>query len=100
MSKVADTNPDSKRRHYYMKLAHAFIDTTMRTLTRTEAFVYLALARHCPFTGAATCWPSVEQLAEMAGCRVRQAQRALRHLEARGLIQTVMSGGKIGRAHV
>ena len=75
----------------FMVLNNEVVRSHMRHLTRAEGFVYCALAMHAD-NATQTCFPSQVTLAEIAGCTVRAAQKALNMLEARGLIAVEVHG--------
>jgi DNA-binding transcriptional ArsR family regulator len=70
---------------------NAFIDATLRTLSRAEAAVWLILYRDTKRDGLART--SQADLARRAGSDARTVRRALRKLQAAGLVAVVRRGG-------
>ncbi|WP_419617837.1 helix-turn-helix domain-containing protein [Thiolapillus sp.] len=64
-----------------------------QALAAPAKFVLVALAEHVSGEGR-ECWPSVSRLARMTGCAERTVQRALRTLEAAGLIRVEQRAGR------
>lgn len=65
-------------------------------LTATEALVLVALADYAS-DDTRECWPSIATIARRARCDRRTAQRRLKSLEARGLIDRAIGGHQYGR---
>lgn len=65
-------------------------------LGATEALVLLALADYTS-DDTRECWPSVATVARRARCDRRTAQRKLKALEARGLIDRALGGFQYGK---
>lgn len=65
-------------------------------LTATEKLILVALADYAS-DDTRQCWPSIKTIARRACCDRRTAQRRLRTLEARGLIETAAGGHQYGR---
>ena len=72
---------------------NAFLDATLRHLTRAEAAVWLLLFRDTKPDGLARTGQA--DLAKRAGCNVGTVKRALAKLADRGLL-TVVRRGRIG----
>jgi hypothetical protein len=72
---------------------NAFLDATLRHLTRTEAAVWLLLFRDTKADGLARTGQA--DLARRAGCNVGTVKRALAKLAGRGLL-IVVRRGRIG----
>lgn len=62
----------------------------------TEALVLVALADYAS-DETRECWPSIATLARRARCDRRTAQRCLKSLEQRGLIDRAIGGHQYGR---
>jgi hypothetical protein len=74
------------------EVLNAFWDEgTARTLTRTEALVWLALYRHAR-PDRSVC-VSHKTVSDMLGIRRETAYRAIRHLRAKRLLKLVRRGG-------
>ncbi len=71
-------------------VVNAFVDATLAGLTRAELAVWLILWRDTKPTGTART--SQADLARRAGCDVRTVKRAVRSLEAHGLLRVVRRG--------
>jgi len=65
-------------------------------LTATQALVLVALADYTS-DDTRECWPSIPTIARRARCSERSAQRHLRALELRGLIDIATGGHQYGR---
>jgi RIO-like serine/threonine protein kinase len=65
-------------------------------LTATEALVLVALADYAS-DDTRECWPSINTIARRARCDRRTAQRKLKALEQRGLIDRALGGHQYGR---
>jgi DNA-binding MarR family transcriptional regulator len=72
---------------------NAFVDFALAGLTRREIAVWLVLYRD---TREGTARTGYDDIARRAGLNRRNVGRALRQLEARGLVQVVHRGG-LGR---
>ena len=70
---------------------NAFVDVTLRSLTRTEACVWLILWRDSRHGLARASYAS---LARTSGCRRATVGIALRSLREKGLVEVVRRGGK------
>jgi Helix-turn-helix domain len=70
-----------------------FVDFTLAGLSRAELAVWLVLFRD---TRDGTARTSYDDLARRAGCNRRNVGRAVKRLEARGLLEVVHRGG-LGR---
>ena len=100
-----ETNPPSPPRRRSRKRytgdrfgeINAFVDATLRSLTRTEAFIWLTLWRDSRHGLART---SYESLARTCGCRRATIGIALRSLRSKGLVEVVRRGGKGKGANV
>lgn len=68
----------------------AFVDMTMRGLSRAELAVWMVLWRDIKPAGTAKT--SQEDMARRAGCDVRTVRRAVDRLEALGLLRLVRKG--------
>ena len=64
-----------------------------QALAAPAKFVLVALAEHVSGEGRA-CWPSVSRLARMTGYAERTVRRALRALEAAGLVRIKRRPGR------
>lgn len=69
---------------------NAFVDFTLTDLSRREIAVWLVLYRD---TRDGTARTSYDDLARRAGLNRRNVGRAVRRLEARGLVKVVHRGG-------
>jgi DNA-binding MarR family transcriptional regulator len=69
---------------------NAFIDFTLVELSRAQITVWMILYRD---TRDGTARTSMSDIARRAGCARRNVVRAVRQLEARGLIEVVHRGG-------
>jgi hypothetical protein len=76
---------------------NSFVDVTLRSLTRTEGFVWLTLWRDTRNGLARTSYAS---LARTCGCRRATVATALRSLREKGLVTIVRQGGKGQGANV
>ena len=76
---------------------NAFVDITMKGLTRAEALVWVTLWRD---TRNGLARPSMGYLARRVGCDRRTICRALRELCRRGLVELVRRGAKGGGTNV
>jgi hypothetical protein len=65
-------------------------------LTATETLILVALADYAS-DDTRECWPSIGTVARRARCDRRTAQRRIRGLEQRGLIETAVGGHQYGR---
>lgn len=65
-------------------------------LTATEKLVLVALADYTS-DDTRECWPSIATIARRACCDRRTAQRRLKVLEARGLIERAIGGHQYGK---
>lgn len=68
-----------------------FVDVTLRSLTRTEGFVWMTLWRN---TRHGLARASYNSLARTCGCRRATIATALRSLRDKGLVSIVRQGGK------
>lgn len=75
------------------EVLNAFVDVTMRTLSRAEIAVWNCLYRDTKPDGTART--AQTDLARRAGCDERTARRAVSALEKRGLL-TVVRKGRLG----
>jgi hypothetical protein len=73
------------------QVINAFVDITLRSLTRTEGFVWLTLWRDTRNGLARTSYAS---LSRTCGCRRATVATALRSLREKGLVTIVQRGGK------
>jgi hypothetical protein len=73
------------------QVINTFVDCTLRSLTRTEGFVWLTLWRDTRKGVARTSYAS---LARTCGCRRATVATALRSLREKGLVTVVRRGGK------
>jgi len=87
--------PDSEKRKAGERFAvlNAFADFALADLSRAEIAVWLVLYRD---TRDGTARTSYDDLARRAGMNRRNVGRAVRRLEARGLVKVVCRGG-LGR---
>jgi hypothetical protein len=69
---------------------NAFVDGTLRGLSRSEMAAWLVLYRDCRDGTART---SLADMARRGGMDVRTAARAIRRLRKRGLVEVVRTGG-------
>lgn len=83
----------AKRAAGRFAILNAFLDATLRHLTRTEAAVWLLLFRDTKAEGLARTGQA--DLAKRAGCNVGTVKRALAKLADRGLL-IVVRRGRIG----
>ncbi|MEA2707679.1 MAG: Helix-turn-helix domain [Phycisphaerales bacterium] len=68
-------------------------DVHLRHLLPLEAKVLIVLVRHAN-NATAEAWPSVRTIGDKVGCRSdSRVRRALRGLEAKGLLVTINRGG-------
>jgi predicted transcriptional regulator len=79
----------SKARERFTVL-NAFVDFALAELSRADLAVWLVLYRD---TRDGTARTSYDDIARRAGLDRRNVGRALRRLEARGLVKTVHRGG-------
>jgi hypothetical protein len=70
---------------------NSFVDVTLRSLTRTEALVWVVLWRDTRHGLARTSYAG---LARTSGCRRATVGIALRSLREKGLLEVVRRGGK------
>ncbi len=70
---------------------NAFVDVTIRSLTRAEALIWLTIWRDTRHGYARTSYSS---LAKTCGCRRATVTVALRRLREKGLIEIVRRGGR------
>ena len=68
----------------------------LEELAATEALVLIALADYAS-DDTRECWPSISTVARRARCDRRTAQRTLKKLEARGLIDRALGGHQYGK---
>src|SRR5262245_37407312 len=86
------TPPDARARaDGRFQMFNAFIDVTMRELTRAETDVWLILFRDTKPTGLARTGQA--DMAVRAGMSVRAVGAAIHSLERRGLLDVVRRGG-------
>jgi len=71
----------------YTKIPNSFIDNTDLKLTPVAKLVFIILCRHCDYS-TGTCWPSMARIAELAGCTIPTARRAVGELCKSGIVQT------------
>jgi hypothetical protein len=86
----AKGKPNSRRRGDRFAAFNAFVDITMRDLTRSEVLVWLALFRDTKPDGLVRT--SQADLARRVGANVRTIKRAVAALRGRGLLTVVFRG--------
>lgn len=92
--RAVKTAPKRKRSGNRFAVINAFLDVTLRGLSRPELAVWLLLWRDVKSeTGLARTGQA--SLAERAKCGVRTVRRAIKELEARGLL-AVTRRGRLG----
>ncbi len=69
---------------------NAFVDFSLASLSGSEAAVWLILYRD---TKNGTARTSFDDLARRAGCNRRNVTRAMKRLEAKGLVKVAYRGG-------
>jgi DNA-binding transcriptional ArsR family regulator len=89
---VQETAPEPRRRGRFVAL-NKLVDCTLAELSRAEIAVWLVLYRD---TRDGSALASYDWIAPRAGVDRRNVGRALRRLQARGLVRVLRRGG-LGR---